>query len=583
MSPTLIARSRSRAQRFAVAAAALTATACGASDQRLDPADLELRDLLGVAPRTAAQWDGGQRAAARAVLVAALDDDATGAAAAALGPSLLRDDRIARSLARIDDDRADQGAGALALVRVDVDGLVVRAEVGPARAGAAVARGAASSPAIDLRLASTWDADAWGALATRGLDLMAALAADAGHRDGPIVAAPAPQLAVIAAYVAAAPVGSHAGADGLPHLLVNPVLLAALEPVAGEAPALAAAETGPAEEEAAPEPVEMQRATGSAAAPRVAPAASGNPYSFYGSIAECASAQRIRCEGCLSRSDCEPITDTADGDAECTQLGADGGRGYFLLCINLALAISEVQDCAADDAPGCPRDEDAARTLAELEQNARFLDDAACATPLDACLADLYGEPGGSFPPPGDAGVGDPPRDTSVSCGDSSANCEASPSCQTTGPSCGNSLSCDGVCSDSNTQSGCSGTCESCNSSSSSGGSSDSCGSCSSGDGGGGGGGGGDCGGSGSGGGGDCGGDCGGGDCGGSSDCGGGNCGGGSDCGGSCNSSSCSVAPRKRAPASLAFVIALAWAFLPVPLAAAARRRARRPKQEETP
>src|SRR5438552_55289 len=46
--------------------------ACGAADNRVDPADLELRDLLGVAPEVAIGWDAAQRAAARRVLASGL-------------------------------------------------------------------------------------------------------------------------------------------------------------------------------------------------------------------------------------------------------------------------------------------------------------------------------------------------------------------------------------------------------------------------------------------------------------------------------------------------------------------------------
>src|SRR5439155_21771793 len=70
-------------------------------------------------------------------------------------------------------------------------------------------------------------------LAGRGLDLLMALADDAGHRGGPLVVVPAPRLAVIAAYL-------EPTASGGARLAVNPVLLAALEPVPDEA-ALAAA------------------------------------------------------------------------------------------------------------------------------------------------------------------------------------------------------------------------------------------------------------------------------------------------------------------------------------------------------
>ena len=42
--------------------------ACGTGDNRVDPGDLEPRDLLGIAPEVARSWDATQRASARRVL-----------------------------------------------------------------------------------------------------------------------------------------------------------------------------------------------------------------------------------------------------------------------------------------------------------------------------------------------------------------------------------------------------------------------------------------------------------------------------------------------------------------------------------
>src|SRR4029079_18370490 len=153
-----------------------------------------------------------------------------------------------------------------------------------------------------------------------------------------------------------------------------------------------------------------------------------------------------------SASNCRPITNISDGNAECTMLGAESGRGYFLLCINLSLAISSVDRCTGDAAPTCVRDPSAADTLATLENNADFLSDPSCGGALDGCLARIYGTPGGQFPGL-DAGTtsSEPPRSTSVSCSNSCNNnqntsCNASPSCDCSGPSCNNSLSCDSGC-----------------------------------------------------------------------------------------------------------------------------------------
>src|SRR5262245_31639151 len=101
----------------AALASALGVAGCGAADNRVDPGDLGLRDLLGIAPHVAAAWDDGQRAAARQVLGDALD----GSAAAALDERPLasgrnRAERIARTLAVADGDRAGDGAAPLPLV-----------------------------------------------------------------------------------------------------------------------------------------------------------------------------------------------------------------------------------------------------------------------------------------------------------------------------------------------------------------------------------------------------------------------------------------------------------------------------------
>ena len=304
-----------------------------------------------------------------------------------------------------------------------------------------------------------------------------------------------------------------------------------------------------------------------AVGPRAVASAAGNPYSFYGSVAECAAAQRDRCDACLSGGTCTAITDASSGNAECTQLTANGGRGEYLICVDLALAIDAVASCAATSAPACPRDTGASASISTLEANAEFLDDPTCAAPLDACLAALYGASSPGFPGPGSGGSGSPrPRSTSISCDDSfngDPNCDDVPDCELDGPSC--DAPTDGTCSDSNEQSGCSDSGggdgadaggSSCSDSSGDGGdcsSGDGGGDCSSGDGGG-------CSG------GDSGGDCGGG---GGGDCsgGGGDCGGG---GGDCN------AGGHRGHSGAGLPVAIAWALLPIPFATIVRRRTER-------
>lgn len=575
---------------IAMASAVALVGACGAGDTRVDPGDLELRDLLGLSPDVASAWNGDQRDAARRVLVDGFQEKATSSSVTlAETPSL--DDRVARGLAVVDAKRDADGASALGVVRIVLRSTQLTANPLPAEHAIGAAHGTAV-PITELWLAEDWDTRSWNHLPGRGLDLLSAIAIDAGHVEGPVIVVPAPRLAAIAGYIAA-------DGDKPARLIVNPIVLAALDPEPMEAATAAlldrAALDGSPHARIAPtEPT--------AAAPRVETrsAASGNPYSFYGSVSECAYVQRTRCESCLPQGNCTAVTG-ATGNDECTALSAANGRGYFLLCANLALAITSVERCAEDSVPGCARDIDAASELNELENNASFIDDATCGAGLDACLADIYGA-GGQFPGPGpDGGIvdpPDPPRSTSVDCGDScsnnNSNCEASPSCNCEGPSCNNSLSCDSACSSSNDQSGCGGNCDSC--SSDDGTSSGGGGSCSSEDGGGSGGS--SCGSSDSSSGGSCGGDscgggssggsCGGDSCGGSGgSCGGdgGSCGGGSG-GGGCSGGgggggSCNVTKTKKdSSGGIALAISLVWAFLPVPVAAVIRSQSRRRKRK---
>lgn len=520
---------------------ALFAAACGAGDNRIDPGDLELRDVLGMSPEAASSWDRDQRASARRVIEDGLHQTQASPIREALGGDAALEQRVANALASIDADRAQHDAGALGLVRL---------EVGPGNV-LATARAATieahARPAVELRLAG-WEAEpSWRQLPARGLDVLSEIAVDAGHANGPIVVMPALRLAVVAGYLPAT-------ATDPARLVVNPVLLAALEPVAPTGVGVGTVDTVARSQSKGP---------ASPATPPNALAANAeaNPYSFYGSVAECAAAQRTRCEACLPGGSCAAITNLGDGNAECAQLGAPGGRGYFLICVNLALAIDAVATCTQGRAPSCTGDTHASESLSSLENNASFLDDTACSGPLDTCLATLYGAPQGGFPGPGSStGTGSPPpRKTSIDCSDScsgDANCDASPSCELDGPSCDESTASDGGCSDSNQQSGCdSGDDSGDGCSSDSGSGCDSGGSS-----------GGDCSG-------DSGGDCGsggGGDCGG----GGGDCGGG---GGDCN-----AAATHGRSAGAALPVAVLWAFLPVPFAARVRRRAvRRRAQAE--
>jgi hypothetical protein len=320
-------------------------------------------------------------------------------------------------------------------------------------------------------------------------------------------------------------------------------------------------------------------ASSASASAAAAANAAGNPYSFYGSVAECAAAQRDRCAECAATGTCTAITDLGNGNDECALLTANGGRGEYLICVNLALAIDAVASCAARSAPSCRGDTAASASFARLAANAAFVDAAACAAPLDACLAALYGASGPGFPGPGSGGSGSPrPRRTSISCDDSlhdDPNCDGDLECDADEMSCDAPY--DGTCEDSNEQSGCSDS------------GADGGGSCSS-DGAGDSGGGDSCSGDGADGGGDCssgdGGDCSsgdGGDCssgdgggcsvgGGGADCSGG--GGGGDCSGG-GGGDCNVASG-RGHTGVGLPVAIAWALLPLPFATIVRRRAER-------
>jgi hypothetical protein len=539
--------------RLLMSCCALLVTACGAGDDRLDPGDLELRDLLGISPEVAGSWDPGQRVAARHVIEAGLHRIQAPPGHAALGKDPAFDRRIAQALAAVDVDRARHHAGALGVVDVAVgtSGVVATPHAATLEPHA--------TPPLDLQLRG-WSTEASpGRLPARGMAVLATLATDAGHRGGPIVVTPVPRLAVVAGYL---PATTSAPAQ----LVVNPVVLAALDsrdPGDPHDPGDATVERnqGPAPTAA---PAAATPPTLEAPAAAASATAAANPYSFYGSVAECAAAQHERCDACLAHASCTAITHLGDGNAECTQLAANAGRGEYLICINLALAIDAVASCTASGAPSCPRDPRASESIATLENNARFLDDTACAGPLDACLARLYGPPRGGFPGPGSGG-GDspPPRNTSIDCGDScsgDSNCDASPGCDLDGPSC--EVWYDSTCEDSNEQSGCddSGGGGGAGADSCSGDSEDSCGSadntaCDSSDSGG-------C---------DGGGDSGGCDGGGGGDCGGG---GGGDCGGG-GGGDCNVA-GSRGRAGVSLPIAVVWALLPLPFAVLVRLRADR-------
>jgi len=273
----------------------LVTSAC-AGDNRLDPSELELRDLLGVAPETAMAWDGDQRAAARQVIDAGMHEAPPAAIHASLGREPTLDRSIANALSVADIDRAKHRLAALGVVELAVghDELQATPHLSTLASKANVR--------IELELAGWTDRPGWGQLPARGLDVLTTIATDAGHRSGPVIVTPAPQLAVIAGYV---PATSTIAA----RLYVNPVLLASLEPTNPSALAAVAL--------AAPDQPVRRRGPQVLANDSV-----GNPYSFYSSVAECANAQATRCEACLPNSNCTPISGSGDGNPHLYQLRA---------------------------------------------------------------------------------------------------------------------------------------------------------------------------------------------------------------------------------------------------------------------
>jgi hypothetical protein len=555
--------------------ASAVASGCGAADSAVDPGDLELRDLLGMAPEVAAGWGQVERAHAREVIAHAA------AAASEDAPDPVRlahagdeRDAIMAAMLAVDEQRRARGREPLLLAWVLAESQQI--EVLPVAGEAMDMAGAADPSALVFE---GWDPAAqpgWADLSLREPGLLAALARQAGYRDQPrpLPVIPAPQAPFAMIFVDA---GSRSFAA------VNPVLLAAQEPPERDE-AVARASAGPATAAARLRTRDVIRAQSAGSPdivsrPSVVLAAAGNPYSFYGSINECAASQRRRCEACMDEGACEAVTrDSESGLAECQALAAGDGAGYFLLCINLALAIGTVSDCA-DDAAQCPQAPGAGNQLLALELNRVFLDDATCATALDDCLTDIFGQPDGDFPGPGEPEPPPPPRDVEPSCGDSSASCELAPSCESSCSvgSCDNAVSCGG-CEG--------GSCEGCQGSGCEGGGCDGCESSGGGGGGGSsgcddGGGDGGCGGescdSGCEGGcdgggcdsGGCeGGGCDGGGC--SSGCDGGDCSGGG--GGGCGSS-CSVT-RRRGQGQTA--LAVLWLLAPCVFLEVRRRRERR-------
>ncbi len=552
----------------------------------------------------AAGWDATERARARAIIARA-SGRASEEPAEPVRLGLGTDEReaIIASMSAVDEQRRELGREPVMVAWVLVEHQQVEVlPVSGERVSVAMASAARdSAPEPAALVLHGWEQATragWDELAQRQPGLLLSLARQAGYRDEPtpLPVVPAPQEPFAVIFV-------DAGAESF--LAVNPVLLAAQEPATEDGEEIAFARPdAPRETPGKRAPGVGVPVTGGApgsttgAGGALGVAASGNPYTFYGDIEECAASLRNRCIACATDPSCETMTRDADSvAAECEALAADEERGYYLLCINLALAMATVADCVGDNAQ-CPQVRDAGNQLSALTFNSVFLDDPTCHGPLNECLSDIFGESDEDFPGPGEPIPVPPPRDTNVGCGESNVNCDFSPSCDTSCSvgSCDNAVSCGG-CEGSSCD-GCE-SCESCDSSGDGGGGGGGSGSSGCDDGGGGGGGGGgssgcDGGGDGSGGGGSSG--CEGGGCeGGGCDSGGcdsGGCDSGGCEGGSCDSgcsggsgggsggsSSCSVSRRQGNGQN---ALAMLWVLAPcVFLEYRRRRERRRPAQQE--
>ena len=345
----------------------LLSAACGAADDRVDPGDLALRDLLGVQPQVVAGWDDAQRAAARQVLVAGL---AAGPAVALASPLGADEAALVRAVAVGDAALDDRGQDARGLVVVSAPRTELLVLAGPR--AAALLDGATAPPAVALAV----EPRAWPCPAAPcDLAVLAALAVDAAPGAPAVRVQPVAQLAVIAALTD--------GPDGAPTLLVNPVVTAVGVPIGAD-------RAGPGGASGVP--------TGAAGEPAAAVAAppplTRGSWTYGATRDGCATQVAADCRTCLGGGLCEPVWPSLSGMLACTTLAADEPRSYELVCVNLAVSLADVRACLQDRAPSCAIDADAIDLPAELANNAVFVDDGGCRTALDDCLAQLYGADG---------------------------------------------------------------------------------------------------------------------------------------------------------------------------------------------
>jgi hypothetical protein len=190
--------------------------------EELDPADLTARDLLGLDPRIAIEWSDAERDDAHQTFDAAfravdpdgeLTEEITLDEALAAFPEVA----VARGLdaADVGLDSADQPPRLAVRADADADAaMVTELALGglPEVAGT-------PTPIVLIG----WDAgaaDGWDALPRRVPGFLVALAEAAGRAPtaGPLEVVPAPRVGFAAAWL-----------EGADRLLVNPVLLAALD------------------------------------------------------------------------------------------------------------------------------------------------------------------------------------------------------------------------------------------------------------------------------------------------------------------------------------------------------------------
>ncbi len=404
------------------------AVGCGA-DENVDPGQLELRDLLGVTPRTAAAWDDDQRAAARLVLAGGLAGDEREALEADVAVD--RQAEAVRALVLIDDRRLAREQDALGLVVLDRRGPPESREI-EAPGAAALLEGGQPAPAEGLPPVLELDERAWPCPAGQGCDLnvLAALAADAAPGATRVRVVPVPQLTTIAALL-------DSDGSGTPVLLVNPIVTAVGEPT----PATAAASSGGAGIVGTP--------AWMGDTPITAIPLNTSTWEGEATIAACAAQVQSDCGTCLAGGLCEPVWPGITGMEACTMLAADV-RNYQLVCVNLALSLDAVGACILERGAQCPFNANAIDTPAALDANDLFVDDFICRETLAICLDQVYGaRDDGSGCGCGscdgcDCGGCDDSTNTNDDCGSSSNMPDDG--CNNSGGDCGSN---DGGCSSS--------------------------------------------------------------------------------------------------------------------------------------